>query len=195
VRELTFWRGCSAALALGWTATVAAWPGEEPSRGSEGVERARLAPVASSVAVARPEPGGPRSAEGVARAEAVVTPEALAAAKAELRAQLSAHHQARSGERLDHALEVVAAFAVDHELGDDVRTALEDAVLAMHERMSASPPPPPFDDATEEERSAAHDRVRASVERLDGDLSAALGGDEELVDELREELRPPGPPR
>ena len=90
-------------------------------------------------------------------------------------------------------LERLWQFAEEEELGETQTDALEEALLAMSNRMDELRPGdgarlegPPSDEA----QDAARQERRAVMDSLDAEVQEILG--EELADAFHEEMRPPG---
>ena len=126
-------------------------------------------------------------------------PEDLEALTARLRDELRREadaeredmHRQRHEAFLDTRLERLAEFAEEHNLDDETWTAMEDAVMALHERMGELGPPmgPPGSSTPD-----AEDARREAFETFSTTLDDLLGT-EELRDAFRETMRPPRGPR
>lgn len=211
MRELWLWRGVAAVALIGWAVT--AWTGSDPPEhvGAPSVaaaptvdgtspervptERSERRRVRFAEAEGRDRSPSLRMPAQAADAAAPVPEDVMERARDQVRQEWRERRAARSEERLGEMLDGVGEFAAAHELDADAQGALEDAVIGLHQRMTAlhaeddgehrGPP-------TEDRRA----RFRAAFDQLDVDVRAAVG--DELADAFHDQMRPPdrrgGPP-
>lgn len=190
------WQALAALALLGWGATAAGWylDGDDRSPAARSTEALTASPLAARGPTRdSTRPRRRRMTETVRQtpAAAAVDTEALEArvreeVVEEIQAERQERRRQRGEERLARGLEAIEGFVAEHGLEEAAQVRLEEALIAMHDRMEAlrgDGPPGPRDDAH-------HEAVRASFDQLDTDVREVVG--DELAESFNDWMRPPG---